>query len=466
MLRQQSEQVFLFWLAVVDVVAVCLCWMCAYLVRWIVGFGSLADDFVPTVWECVRMLPVVAVSTAASYRIVGLYQLRRRWSLAEEGLKAFQAAALMLLLVLAATFYSRDPYESRLASVIFFALALASTIGVRRGLAIHFRRRRQRGLVRHKALIVGAGRTARNVEAALLKNNWLGIQPAGFVDEAESSPSRKVATIGAIDDLPRLVEDHGASFVFVALPLRRFNETKRIFKLLANTLVDVRLVPDVPQLASMAVHVDEFEGLPVLMLRANRQGVVAHALKRAMDVGGAIFGLVFLSPLLAAIALAVKLADGGPVLYRQERMGLNGRRFRMLKFRTMRTDAEKATGPVWARRGDERRTSLGAFLRRTSLDELPQLWNVLVGEMSLVGPRPERPFFIEKFRQSIPRYMLRHAAKAGITGWAQVNGWRGNTSLRKRVQYDLYYIANWSIWLDIRILALTLLRSLRDRNAY
>jgi exopolysaccharide biosynthesis polyprenyl glycosylphosphotransferase len=188
--------------------------------------------------------------------------------------------------------------------------------------------------------------------------------------------------------------------------------------------------------------------------------------KRAMDVTFSLVGLVVLSPFLLLIGAIIKWSDGGPIFYFQERMGLDGRSFQMIKFRSMRIDAESTTGPIWASQGDDRRTRLGAFLRKTSIDELPQLVNVLAGEMSLVGPRPERPHFIRQFQRTIPRYMLRHSMKAGITGWAQVNGWRGDTSLKKRIQYDLYYIANWSLWFDLRILALTCLRVLNDRNAY
>ena len=179
-----------------------------------------------------------------------------------------------------------------------------------------------------------------------------------------------------------------------------------------------------------------------------------------------LFGLVVLSPLLLLVAALVKLSSPGPVFYRQERCGLNGRTFRMLKFRSMAVDAEHQTGAVWAVKNDARRTRLGAFLRRTSLDELPQLFNVLRGDMSLVGPRPERPVFIEQFRKTIPNYMARHCVKSGITGWAQVHGWRGNTSLRKRVQYDLYYITHWTPWLDLRILWMTLFHGIVHRNAY
>jgi exopolysaccharide biosynthesis polyprenyl glycosylphosphotransferase len=185
-----------------------------------------------------------------------------------------------------------------------------------------------------------------------------------------------------------------------------------------------------------------------------------------MDVVLSLVGLIVLSPLLAVIALLVKLTSPGPVFYRQERCGLNGRAFRMLKFRSMRVDAEQQTGAVWARKDDARRTRLGTFLRQTSLDELPQLINVLLGDMSLVGPRPERPVFIQRFSQTIPNYMARHCVKAGITGWAQVHGWRGNTSLRKRLQYDLYYITHWTPWLDLRILWMTVFHGLIHRNAY
>jgi exopolysaccharide biosynthesis polyprenyl glycosylphosphotransferase len=188
--------------------------------------------------------------------------------------------------------------------------------------------------------------------------------------------------------------------------------------------------------------------------------------KRTTDLVLGTVALVVAAPVMGVIALWIRLSSGRPVLYRQQRLGLGGRPFEMLKFRTMDVDAEKATGPVWATAHDDRCTPVGGFLRRTSLDELPQLINVLRGDMSLVGPRPERSVFIRSFRNLIPRYMLRHSVKAGITGWAQVNGWRGDTSLHKRVQYDLYYINHWSFWLDLRILWLTALRMLGERNAY
>ncbi len=189
-------------------------------------------------------------------------------------------------------------------------------------------------------------------------------------------------------------------------------------------------------------------------------------LKRILDVFTSAIALVALLPLLLAVSVGIKLSSPGPILYRQERMGLDGRTFWILKFRSMRIDAETKSGAVWAKANDDRRTAFGTFLRRTSLDELPQLWNVLAGEMSLVGPRPERPIFVNQFRHEIPHYMLRHKVKAGLTGWAQVNGWRGNTSIKNRIDCDLYYIKNWSIALDIKIVLMTFWKGFVNKNAY
>jgi Undecaprenyl-phosphate glucose phosphotransferase len=248
--------------------------------------------------------------------------------------------------------------------------------------------------------------------------------------------------------------------------MRRYHEARHIFDVLSQTLVEVRLVTDIPSMAGLSLTTTSLDGLPMIGLRENPHFGLNLFVKRAMDIVLSSVGLVLTAPLLVAIAALVKLTSLGPVFYRQERCGLNGRSFQMLKFRSMRTDAEATTGAVWAHKDDPRRTPLGTFLRRTSLDELPQLFNVLRGDMSLVGPRPERPVFIRQFTKTIPNYMARHRVKAGITGWAQVHGWRGNTSLRKRVQYDLYYITHWNPWLDIRIMWMTLFRGLFHRNAY
>ncbi|MBT6049310.1 MAG: exopolysaccharide biosynthesis polyprenyl glycosylphosphotransferase, partial [Candidatus Scalindua sp.] len=225
-------------------------------------------------------------------------------------------------------------------------------------------------------------------------------------------------------------------------------------------------IPDLIELATLRGGIGEFEGMPIISLRDTPLYGWNVVVKRVTDIVLSITILLAVSPLMIVISFLVKATSIGPVFYRQERMGLDGRIFSMLKFRTMETQAEKETGPVWAAKGDSRKTIIGSFLRKTSMDELPQFFNVLKGDMSIVGPRPEREFFIQQFRSKIPKYMLRHKMKAGITGWAQISGWRGNTSLEKRIEYDLYYIENWSLWFDLEIMWLTIWRGLVNKHAY
>jgi Undecaprenyl-phosphate glucose phosphotransferase len=253
--------------------------------------------------------------------------------------------------------------------------------------------------------------------------------------------------------------------VVVALPLEDHHMLPEIMTHLQDSMVDIKVVPDLYQFASIGGAIEEFEGLPVISLQACPLDGINLFTKRALDLAIAAVALVLVSPLFALIAFLVKVTSRGPVFYRQERVSFDGSRFGILKFRTMFLDAEHA-GPGWTRPGDTRVTPLGRLLRCTSLDELPQLFNVLRGDMSIVGPRPERPVFIEEFRRRVPRYMLRHKVPAGMTGWAQVHGWRGDTSIDKRIEYDLYYIENWSLFLDIKILLLTLCSGFRNRNAY
>jgi exopolysaccharide biosynthesis polyprenyl glycosylphosphotransferase len=224
-------------------------------------------------------------------------------------------------------------------------------------------------------------------------------------------------------------------------------------------------VPDILQYATIKAALEDVDGTPVINLSQMPLQGWNSMMKRGMDLAIALASLIVLLPILPLIALAIWVEDHGPIFYRQERMGLDGRSFMILKFRSMRVNAEATSGPVWAIKDDPRRTRVGQLLRAWSLDELPQIWNVLTGDMSIIGPRPERPTFVREFKHKIPRYMLRHRVKSGITGWAQVHGWRGNTSIKKRIQYDLYYIQNWSLSLDFKILWMTLRYALR-LNAY
>jgi Undecaprenyl-phosphate glucose phosphotransferase len=368
--------------------------------------------------------------------------------------------------MMATTFYLHDAYESRATMVVFTLLNAAAVLTARRLSWAAIKTLRSRGYNQTSAIIVGTGRVARKTAWALRHASWMGIRTVGFVEDRPNRWTSDLNVLGTTADLPQLIPKYRIEHVFISLPLSRYHEARRVFDVVSRTVVEVRLVVDSPNLAGLSLTTTNLDGLPVIGLRESPHFGLNIVVKRAMDITLSLAALILVSPVMLVIAVLVKLTSPGPVFYRQERCGLNGKGFEILKFRSMDADAESHSGAVWAQKDDPRRTRLGRFLRWSNLDELPQLINVLAGDMSLVGPRPERPVFIQKFSKTVPNYMARHCVKAGITGWAQVHGWRGNTSLRKRLQYDLYYITHWTPWLDLRILGLTLIHGFFHRNAY
>ncbi|HXG12805.1 MAG TPA: undecaprenyl-phosphate glucose phosphotransferase [Gemmataceae bacterium] len=464
MIKRRS-QALCAWFLVWDLMVTGAAWIGAYYVRFETGWLPVTKS-APDFYLCWRNLPLVLLLAAVAYHWTGQYAIHRLRRVREEVVCVLKGTVLLSLLAMASTFYLHDPYESRGSMVIFSLLTAAGILTVRRLSWAAIRYLRRNGYNQTNAVIVGTGRVARKTARALRHASWMGFRNLGFVEDQPSRWTADLHILGTFADLPDLIKKYQIGHVFIALPLSRYADARRVFDILSQSLVEVRLVADVPNLAGLSLTTTNLDGLPVIGLRESPHFGLNVVVKRAMDIVLSLVALVVLSPLLLLIAVLVKLTSPGPVFYRQERCGLNGRTFHMLKFRSMRIDAEQQTGAVWARKDDPRRTPLGAFLRRTSLDELPQLINVLKGDMSLVGPRPERPVFIQQFSKTIPNYMARHCVKAGITGWAQVHGWRGNTSLRKRIQYDLYYITHWTPWLDLRILWMTLWHGLVHRNAY
>jgi Undecaprenyl-phosphate glucose phosphotransferase len=276
---------------------------------------------------------------------------------------------------------------------------------------------------------------------------------------------RGLPLLGTLSEVSDIAQRERVDHLYVALPLEEHPKLLDLLDLTSRECLDVKVVPDLLQFIALRARLEDLDGLPIINVNdVPLQGINAW-IKRSFDVVLSAAALLLLLVPFAIIAALVKLTSPGSVFYRQERMGLDGKAFTVYKFRSMYEGAETDTGPVWARDDDPRTTPVGRWLRRLDLDELPQFWNVLRGDMSIVGPRPERPFFVEQFKHRIPQYMLRHKVKAGITGWAQVNGWRGNTSLEKRIEYDLYYIENWSVGLDIKIMWLTVVRGVFQRGA-
>ena len=326
-------------------------------------------------------------------------------------------------------------------------------------------RRWRAGIGLKRILIAGAGELGRLVADKILEHRELGYQIVGFVDDRAGGDHlgyRGLPLLGTLDEAAEIAAREAIDHLYVALPPEEHVQMLELIESTSRECVDVKVVPDLLQVIALRARLEDLDGMPVININdVPLQGfnsVVKRAHRHRDLGGGAASCWRSRSALIAAL---VKLTSRGPVFYRQERMGLDGKPFTIYKFRSMYDDAERETGPgVGAARTTRACTPVGRFLRRSNLDELPQLWNVLRGDMSIVGPRPERPFFVEQFKHRIPQYMLRHKVKAGITGWAQVNGWRGNTSLEKRIEYDLYYIENWSVTLDLKIMWLTLVQGL------
>ncbi len=444
-------------LVIADALAIGLAWLLSYWIRFEYlpvdpskGVPDLLDKFLPR-------LPVVVTAHLLIFYRVHLYRPRRSERLFQETrdiVKAFLVAVVVVVLI---DYAMPQPNKISRQFIAPYPVVGPTHFATFRFIVrVALRLARRGGLNRRFAAIIGTGRTAQRLQQALRRNRWTGIDIAYFIDDRAAPGSLQgVPVYGPLSEIAAIAEEHPVDAFFVALPGDQSHRTEDILDGLHLSMADVRIVPDLNPAYAMRPDVSQLDGVPILSVRQTPLYGWNVILKRGFDLGvGTLCLLIGAVPMLA-IAVAIKWSSRGPVFYRQRRMGLDGREFTMLKFRTMRTDAE-ASGPVWSQKVDPRRTAIGAFLRRTSLDELPNLFNVLAGQMSLVGPRPERPEFIAEFKHEIPNYMLRHKMKAGMTGYAQIKGLRGDTSLRRRIQHDLHYIRHWSLGLDIRILAQTI----------
>ena len=462
----RSRQLFASGMFAVDAVLIAGAWLGAWWLRFH-GLGIPAPLGVPPLSLYLWSGAVLTPSALLVLRTFRLYRSARTGRLGFELLAVVQAMVVVAAIAGVGSFYARGEL-SRAVIALFLGLATFALSGVRVAARLLLREMRRRGHNLRHVLVVGTGEPARMLLKKIRRHDDFGLHVHGLIaaDAADVGRSQyEVPVLGVVADLPRLAEEHGAEVIYIALERREWEAEAAALALLADSTVAVRLVPDLTQAFRLNASVEDFDGMPIVLVTESPEQGWNAVVKRGFDLACSVLGLVLVSPLLAMIALLVKFDSPGPVYYAQERVGMNGRRFKMIKFRSMRVDAD-AHGPVWTVKDDPRRTPLGSTLRRLSLDELPQLWNVFVGDMSLVGPRPEQPRFVEEFRGSIPRYMLRHHVKAGMTGWAQVNGLRGDTPLEDRIRYDLYYVQNWSLWFDVRILFLTVARVFKDANAY
>ena len=469
-MRRRADALFVLVLVIHDAAGAALAFYAAYVLRQVIAVPPPVN-IAPFADYLVMMLIQVFVMVSV-YFFARLYDLKRSSSGLDELYRIFAATSIGTIITIALTTFlfknSTLELDFPRAMVIYAWVLTVVFIVFGRSLLMWGRTLlRRRGVWVDRLLIVGTGDVGRMILQKVRQMPSLGYQVVGFVD-GETEIGKEimgVPVLGGIDDIPDLVKAHEVSEVIIGRPELPHQEMLTIVSRCERGQVGIKIFPDLFQIIATELSIGDLGGLPLLSVRDVALRGWKLTLKRGVDLLGSAVGLVLLSPLLMLVAAAIKLDSPGPVFYAQERMGLDARPFWCLKFRSMRADAERE-GPGWTTADDPRVTRVGRFIRRFSIDELPQLINVLVGEMSLVGPRPERPVYVEQFRRSIPRYMDRHREKAGLTGWAQVNGLRGDTSIAERTKYDLWYIENWSLWLDFKIILRTFFSLFRDRHAY
>jgi Undecaprenyl-phosphate glucose phosphotransferase len=479
--KKRSGLVGLFVLS--DAVAILISYFYSYLFRFYVYLIPVDPaKGIPPLHQYVVVFPLFLATHLLIFYLQGFYRTRLQRARIDD----FLAICLNAILTIAIDFfgimsylygYSQGPRPlfrvafklSHGFLAVYFIVVIFMITFFRNQIFFYMKKRYARGLNLQNVLVIGAGEMGRAVAQKILVYKDLGFRLKGFLDDERPVGEKieidgGVEVLGRIGDLGPILDRGEVNEVFVALDLNNYAKIQETIKVAHRYVVNIRLIPDLFQLLTLKANIQDLDGFPVISIDdvALRGG--RSLLKRMIDIVVSALGLILLSPLLLIIALAVKLTSAGPIFFRQERMGLDGRRFNMIKFRTMIRSAEEGLGPVMSRPGDPRMTRVGRFLRKFSLDELPQFINVLKGEMSLIGPRPERPEFVKEFAGRIPNYMLRHKVKCGVTGWAQVHGLRQDTPISKRIEYDFYYIQNWSLGLELKIVWMTLRKGFVDRN--
>ena len=473
----RRNRLLVVYYVVTDALLAAWAFFLAYTIRFDFGIIPVLKG-TPPLDEYLKVLRLVAVLAPVVFLFHGVYRLRRGRSRIDDFFSVLIGSILVVVIGVLATLYfqayyaspaerDRGAYEvSQIVWGLFLVLNVAFTFASREAMRQLFEHRWRAGIGLKRILIAGAGDLGRMLADRILQHRELGYQVVGFIDDRAGGDHlgyRGLPLLGKIADVAEVAHAERVDHLYVALPIEEHAKLLEIMDIASREYIDVKVVPDILQFIALRASLEDLDGLPVINMNdVPLQGFRAW-IKRILDIVLSLLAMTVLAIPFAIIAALVKWTSSGGIFYKQERMGLDGHAFTVYKFRSMHDEAEDDTGPVWARDDDPRATSIGRWLRRFDLDELPQFWNVLKGDMSIVGPRPERPFFVAQFKHRIPQYMLRHKVKAGITGWAQVNGWRGNTSLEKRIEYDLYYIENWSVTLDLKIMWLTVVRGLFQR---
>lgn len=447
----------------------------SYLLAWVIRFPVLGGDpGLPFRDYCFLLIPLVPY-TLFVYFAFNLYTPKRVKGRRLEAGNVLQANTVVLISILVCLqifnkelpIYTKD--FSRMVLVLFYILNTISGIWVRNAIRYILWKIRRNGFNLKHILLVGYSRAAEEYIDRIKANPQWGYEVCGILDDnVERDVAYKgVKVIGCCDDLAYILPANELDEIAITLGLSEYSKLEHIVAECEKSGVHTKFIPDYNNIIPTKPYTEDLMGLPVINIRHVPLTNTFNALvKRVVDIGGSIVAIILFSPVMLITAILIKLTSPGPLIYKQERVGLHNRTFQMYKFRSMEVQDPAKEKKGWTVKNDPRVTPIGKFIRRTSIDELPQLFNILKGDMSLVGPRPERPFFVEKFREEIPRYMVKHQVRPGLTGWAQINGYRGDTSIRKRIEHDLYYIENWTLGLDFKIIFLTFFKGFINKNAY
>lgn len=443
----------------------------SYLTGWQVMLRSIRPGEVGVLPKEVYIMALVILVPLflLLYYAFNLYMPKRLGGRRLEGGNIIKANAVGGLVFMAALFMFRQQDVSRLLLVVFLCLNVTLTVLERNLVRMALMRARSMGLNLRYVIMVGYSRAAEEYVDRVVQNPQWGYKVMGILDDnvAPGTRYKGVEVIGAIGSLSAILEQHSPDEIALTLGLNEYYKLQRIVAMCEKSGVHTKFIPDYFNIIPTKPYTEDILGMPVVNIRhVPLSNTFNMMVKRLMDIIGSIVCIVLFSPVMLVTSIVIKVTSPGPLIFKQERVGLHNMPFQMYKFRSMEVQTEADERKGWTTKNDPRVTGVGRIIRKTSIDELPQLFNVLKGDMSLVGPRPERPQYVEKFREEIPRYMVKHQVRPGMTGWAQINGYRGNTSIRKRIEYDLYYIENWTVGMDIKILILTVFKGFVNKNAY
>lgn len=455
-------------LILLDAVTVAFAFFLAWFLKFQTGWFDSSDAIGKEgyILLAIVLIPVFLLANA----MFGLYAPYRTRRLRLEFSRIAKSSFTAVLILMSILFFFKEIHVSRAMLAMFMALSFLLLSVERIGLRIFLRRLRAKGYNKKFMLIVGGGHLGQRVLQLMRDHREFGFEVIGFLDDRlyPSTPQiDNVPVLGTINDLETVLERHLIDQVVMALPLDAHHKIGQIIAVSEKLGVQTLIIPDYFNYLPARPHFEEVGGIPMIDVRhVPLDEAINAGIKRAFDIVFSLAVLILLSPLLLAIAIGIKLTSPGPVFFVQERVGKNRRIFKMYKFRSMKVSSDDVADTEWTVENDPRRTKFGAFLRKTSLDELPQFFNVLKGDMSIIGPRPERPYFVEQFKEDVPKYMIKHRVRPGITGWAQVNGWRGDTSIEERIKCDIDYIENWTFGLDMKIVMKTIVNGFVNKNAY